>query len=103
MNRKIEFYIPKDEKIPTDLRLKVDEKDVFYKRAKEGLAYEFEIFNLADEVEGLSIVEDLSRIICDQSDTDGYTYWIVTEIIQITKFEFSCCKWRVSFRVKDMY
>jgi hypothetical protein len=42
---KIEFYIPKDEKIPTRLRVKVDETiDVYYERLHDAFGYKFEFF-----------------------------------------------------------
>lgn len=43
---KIEFYIPKDEEIPTRLRLKVDDSiDVYYKKLSNVFAYTFEFLS----------------------------------------------------------
>lgn len=46
---KIEFYIPKNEKIPTSLRLDVDGKRVIYNRVKDIFAYDFHFFNHTEE------------------------------------------------------
>lgn len=55
---KIEFCIPKNESIPTNLRLKVDDKfDVCYERLSKSLAYRFSFYRfqgvdcfLADDI-----------------------------------------------------
>lgn len=42
---KIEFYIPKDETIPTQLRVKVDGTiDVYYKRLPDAFGFKFDFF-----------------------------------------------------------
>lgn len=42
---KIDFYIPKDQTIPTRLRVKVDETiDVYYERTPTGSGWKFEFF-----------------------------------------------------------
>lgn len=41
----IKFYIPKDEIIPTQLRVKVDETlDVYYKRLPDAFGFKFDFF-----------------------------------------------------------
>ena len=42
---KIDFYIPKDQIIPTQLRVKVDEAiDVYYDRLPDAFGWKFEFF-----------------------------------------------------------
>ena len=42
---KIEFYIPEDQSIPTNLRVKVDDKfDVYYSRLNDVFGFKFEFF-----------------------------------------------------------
>ena len=42
---KIEFYIPKDEMIPTRLRVKVDDNiDVYYERLTDAFGWKFDFF-----------------------------------------------------------
>ena len=41
----IKFYAPKRETIPTRLRLKVCERDVYYERVKDKFAYDFQFFD----------------------------------------------------------
>jgi hypothetical protein len=42
---RIEFHIPKDESIPTRLRLRVDgEIDVYYERLRDAFGYKFDFF-----------------------------------------------------------
>ena len=45
--QKMEFYIPKDEVIPTRLRLKIDENiDVYYERLPNVFGYKFDFLKL---------------------------------------------------------
>lgn len=41
----IKFYVPKEEVIPTRLRLMVDGKQVDYKRVDNELAYDFQFYD----------------------------------------------------------
>ena len=44
-NIKIDFYIPENQTIPTQLRVKVDENiDVYYDRTASGFGWKFEFF-----------------------------------------------------------
>lgn len=58
---KIEFYIPKDQVIPTQLRVKVDENiDVYYSSLKDAFGYKFDFF----KHQGISL--DLATAITDE-------------------------------------
>ena len=51
---KIEFYIPKDEMIPTRLRVKVDETiDVYYKRLPNEFGFKFDFFKFYRRIDGI--------------------------------------------------
>lgn len=99
---KIEFFIPKYEEIPTKLRLKIDDKDVIYKRSHNEFAYEFEVYGINAADEGLEVVKRLSEIMCDQSYDHG-SEWRVTKTEQTKELGFNSATWKVSFRIRDSY
>lgn len=83
----IEFYIPKYQVIPLDLRLKVDGKDVFYRRiyGLGSIAYNFEVFD-SNEQEALDIVKKIADKMCWQSYDHG-TQWRVVSIRALEKLD----------------
>ena len=66
---KIQFYVPKDERIPTDLRLRVpksvekevlvDDVYVTYRRIENGFLFRI---SLKDEVEAMRIAKEIVQI-----------------------------------------
>lgn len=100
---KVKFYIPKDETIPTRLRLKVDERDVYYERAKDKFAYDFQFFETEKE-DCLKIAEELAQIMSFQSEDHGKS-WRVTDISIVEQEEKYAVGTivRVSFRIRDSY
>ena len=100
---KIEFYIPKNEEIPTSLRLDVDGKRVIYNRVKDIFAYDFHFFNHTEE-ESLEIVKEIAEVMCNQSFDHGQM-WRVTDIdiIQQDKRYAIGIIVRVKFRVRDSW
>lgn len=71
---KIEFYIPKDTKIPTDLRLMVDDKyQVIYKRVPNLFAYKFDIYSIKCHDKSLaeSIIDNIVKKMIYQSVDHG--------------------------------
>lgn len=75
----IEFYTPKYQVIPLDLRLKVNGKDVFYRRVYGfgNIVYNFEVFD-SDEQEALDIVKKIADKMCWQSYDHGVQWRIVS-------------------------
>lgn len=98
----VKFYIPKDETIPTQLRVKVDDKyDVYYDKSPEGFAYDFRFFNDAkDHYE--TILDAIVSRMCSQSYDHGAS-WRETkrEIIKPTEKWWDDLIVRVYFRVRD--
>jgi len=97
----IEFYIPKDEKIPTDLRLKVDGVDVYYERIKGG--FRFQIYVGTDEA-ALEIAKEITQqMIRDHDESQHGVSW-QTVSLEIIEDEW---KWRRivewKYRVRDSY
>ncbi len=97
----IEFYIPKDEKIPTDLRLKVDGVDVYYERIKGG--FRFQIYVDTDE-KALEIAQEITQqMIWDHDESQHGVSWR-TVSLEIIEDEW---KWRRivewKYRVRDNY
>ena len=100
---KIEFYIPKHEKIPTSLRLSVDGKQVRYKRVNDIFAYDFHFFNHTEE-ESLEIAKEIARVMCDQSYDHGQS-WRVTDVSIIKQEERYAVGVivRIKFRIRDSW
>lgn len=100
---KIEFYIPKDEEIPTRLRLKVDDSiDVYYKKLSNVFAYTFEFFvqNVNLEI-ATEIVDEIVSRMKSQSYDHG-AQWRECEVRDIVNDEYSLSI-TVYFRVRDSY
>lgn len=58
---KIDFYIPKDETIPTQLRVKVNEQyDVYYERLAHAFGYRFSFFKFQ------GVTQEMARAITDE-------------------------------------
>ena len=97
----IEFYIPKDEKIPTDLRLKVDGIDVCYERIKGG--FRFYVYVDSDE-KALDIVKAITgQMILDHDESQHGVSWR-TLSFEVTRDESGFRRivdWR--YRVRDSY
>ena len=98
---KIEFYIPKDEKIPTDLRLKVDGIDVYYERIKGG--FRFYVYVDSDE-KALGIVKAITeQMIFDHDESQHGVSWCTVSMEVITdEWGFRrIVDWK--YRVRDSY
>lgn len=93
----IRFYIPKDQIIPTNLRLKADNVDVFYERLGDGLGYEFEVFTTDTDL-AKNIVDTIADLMCSQSYDHG-AEWRVTYTKMIPQ-DYSIVV-QVRFRVRD--
>ena len=97
----IEFYIPKDEKIPTDLRLKVDGIDVYYERIKGG--FRFYVYVDSDET-ALEIVKAIAeQMIFDHDESQHGVSWrtVSMEITEDTWGFRKIVDWK--YRVRDSY
>lgn len=100
---KIESYIPKDEEIPTRLRLKVDDSiDVYYKKLSNVFAYTFEFFvqNVNLEI-ATEIVDEIVSRMKSQSYDHG-AQWRECGARDIVNDEYSLSI-TVYFRVRDSY
>lgn len=97
----IEFYIPKDEKIPTDLRLKVDGVDVYYERIKGG--FRFQIYVDTDEA-ALEIAKEITQqMIWDHDESQHGVSWITVslELVEDERKFRRIVEWK--YRVRDSY
>ncbi len=99
--KKIKFYIPEVEKIPTKLRLKVNGKDVFYERVNGKFAYDFSFFD-HELNEAMNITKEIAIIMCDQSYDHGAS-WKIISIEEVKQEERYCIGYiiRVNFRMRD--
>ena len=99
----IKFYVPKEEVIPTRLRLMVDGKQVDYKIVDNEFAYDFQFYD-TEEKECLMIAEELAQIMSFQSEDHGKS-WRVTNISIVEQEEKYAVGTivRVSFRIRDSY
>ena len=97
----IEFYIPKDVKIPTDLRLKVDDIYVYYERIKGG--FRFHVYVDSDE-KALEIVKAITeQMILDHDESQHGVSWrtVSIEIAEDTWWFKRIIDWK--YRVRDSY
>lgn len=99
---KIEFYIPKDEMIPTQLRVKVDEAiDVYYKRLPDAFGFKFDFFKhqgVTLEMATAITDEIVSKMISQSYDHGAqWREYGVREIVN-DKWDLSIT---VFFRVRD--
>lgn len=97
----IEFYIPKYEKIPTDLSLKVDGIDVDYERIKGG----FRFYVYVDSTEkALEIVKAIAeQMISDHDESQHGVSWR-TVSMEVTSDALGFRRtvdWK--YRVRDSY
>ena len=95
----IRFFIPSDQDIPTDLRLKADDVHVYYRRLPNvPLAYEFDLYT-EDLEKAEAIVYEIARIMCRQSYDHGSEWrvekWFCTETNNV------CQTITVEFRLRD--
>lgn len=99
----IKFYIPKDEKIPTDLRLYVGNVYVTYYRVNSG--FRFDIL-LDDEDEALKIAEKIVRQMKYEHDESEHGVSWRTESLKVIpqdeRYKISTIiEWK--YRVRDSY
>jgi hypothetical protein len=99
----IKFYAPKEEVIPTRLRLMVDGKQVDYKRVDNEFAYDFQFYD-TEVNECFEIAREISKIMCSQSNDHG-ARWVVTDISLVEQEERYSVGVivRVDFRIRDSY
>lgn len=101
---KIDFYIPKNELIPTALRLKIDGTyDVFYKRLPDKFAYTFTFFKSQGVTEEMAraMAEEIISKMVDQSYDHGQQ-WRATWIWEYGQDDYTFTI-TMEFRIKDTY
>lgn len=97
----IKFYIPKDETIPTVLRLKVDDVDVTYRRVENG--FEFTISVDSDD-KALKIANEIiSKMKLEHDEPQHGVSWRTVSVVIIpTRLDFErVVLWK--YRVRDSY
>lgn len=96
-----EFYIPKDEVVPTRLRLKADGRDVFYEHAQSCFGYIFEVLDATDE-EAIEVATSIAHIMENQSYDHGVSWRIVSvELLEQDERYRIAPRVLVKFRVRD--
>ena len=99
----IKFYIPKDETIPTDLRLVVDDVYVEYKRI--GCGFVFHVL-LDDEEKAVEIVNEIvQQMIKEHDESQHGVSWrtVSLEVVpQKARYKIgTMIEWK--YRVRDSY
>lgn len=107
----VEFYIPQSQRIPTELRLKVDGKQVTYHRLYPSgceypgrFGYDFYFYSGETVEEAMDITKELAEIMCWQSYDHG-SQWRITSmepVQQNDRYKIGEII-RVLFRVRDSY
>lgn len=103
MKREIKFYIPKNERIPTGLRLYVNDIYVMYEETASGFRFKIDT---EDETEALAIATDIAEVmIQDHDESEHGVSWRTTSFrivdTGIPNFGFTWVDW--SYRVRDSY
>lgn len=99
---KIDFYIPKDETIPTQLRVKVnDQYDVYYEASADVFGYEFTFFKIQGITKEMAaaITDEIVLRMIDQSWDHG-SQWRENKVRTIDENDFKIIV-KVYFRVRD--
>lgn len=99
---KIDFYIPTDETIPTQLRVKVDDQyDVYYRRLVGIFGYEFTFFKVQGITKEMAtaITDEIALRMIDQSWDHG-SQWRENKVRTIDENDFEIIV-KVHFRVRD--
>lgn len=99
---KIDFYIPKDQTIPIQLRLKVNEQyDVYYESIATAFGYEFTFFKIQGVTQemAIAITDEIVLRMIDQSYDHGSS-WRESNVREIVETDFQIIV-KVYFRVRD--
>ncbi len=103
----IRFNIPKNEIIPTKLRVIIDDdqrKEIIYTPVQGRFAYDFHAVCIDDVNEVFDIVNKIVDIMCSQSYDHGAEWREVSkEVIPQKERYKSGTIVRVTFRIKDSY
>lgn len=100
---KIEFYTPKGETIPTDLRLKVDGDQIKYERVKNGFLFKTLI---DDEEKAFEIVHEIvKQIEIEHDESEHGVSWRTVSLSVVPQEErYKIGTWvRWEYRVRDSY
>lgn len=99
---KIDFYIPKDETIPTQLRVKInDQYDVYYERLASAFGYRFSFFKFQGVTQEMAraITDEIVIRMIDQSYDHG-AHWRETKVKEYFENDYEIVI-TVYFRVRD--
>lgn len=105
MNNSIEFYIPEDQMIPTQLRLRKGKVHIYYEELKDKFGYEFALYEIDNQEQGEDIIKEIADIMCSQSYDHSQEWRIVSiECIVFNDNDFGKNGlWQVEFRIRDSY
>ena len=98
----IRFHIPKDQIIPTDLMLKVDDIMVRYCKIQGGFV--FDVFTY-DVEEARDIVQAVvKQMIVDHDESQHGVTWETVSLIQVSNASWiGCHSFAWIYRVRDSY
>lgn len=99
----INFFIPKDNKIPINLALKVDDIHVNYKKINNG--FEFDVF-IKDKDKALDIVKTItSQIKSEQDESEHGVSWrdVSYEVKSEDSFGTGLVVIEWKYRIRDSY
>ena len=101
---KVQFYIPDYQTIPTQLRVRVNDKyDVYYDKVPNEFDWDFTFWNEAKDCYATLLGELVSRM-CNQSEDHGSS-WRETgrEVIKQCEDSWGSIVVRVHFRIRDAW
>jgi len=99
---KIEFYVPKSEKVPTQLRLYVDGHYVRYNRLDNALGYDFMFLSEVNADEAIALTKEIAAVMCNQSYDHGVQWRVVSMEVLEQEERYKIGEIiRVIFRARD--
>ena len=97
----IQFYIPSDEVIPTDLWLLVGETKVRYERILHG--FKFEVYE-ADVYKAQKIIDKIiKQMLIDHDESHHGVSWVTTSLKEVFSYGIEMHTYEWHYRVRDSY
>lgn len=97
----IQFYIPKDQHIPTDLWLTVDHTKVRYQKITNG--FQFEIYEGNEEKAKEIVTEIITQMLLDHDEIGHGVSWRTVSIEEVPTVWCGCHVFDWHYRVRDSY
>ena len=97
----IRFWLPSDQRIPTDFWLIVGETKVHYERISHG--FKFEVYE-TDAEKAKSIVDEIvKQMLIDHDESEHGVSWRTVSLEEVQSAWVGCHVYEWCYRVRDSY